>query len=96
MSAKVTSPLAYLGVFAALMVLTILTVWVAFQDLGEGINNFVAMAIAFTKTFLVVWIFMGLRQGSPLARLMAAGAFLWLIFLFVLTLADYWTRGFLG
>ena len=95
MSAKVTSPIAYLGVFAALMVLTFLTVWVAFQDLG-AFNDLVAMAIAFTKTCLVVWIFMGMRNGSPLARLMAVGAFLWLIFLFALTLADYWTRGFLG
>lgn len=95
MSAKVTSPVAYLGVFVALMLFTALTVWVAFQDLGV-LNNLVAMGIAFVKTCLVVWIFMNLRHGSPLARLMAVGALLWLIFLFGLTLADYWTRGFLG
>ena len=39
---------------------------------------------------------MGLRTGSPLARLMAVGALLWLVFLFGLTLADYWSRGFLA
>ena len=95
MSAKVTSPAAYIAVFFALMVLTALTVGVAFVDLG-AFNDLVAMSIAFTKTALVVWIFMGLRNGSPLAKVMAAGALLWLVFLFGLTLADYWSRGFLG
>lgn len=95
MPAKVTSPLAYLGVFLALLVLTTLTVWVAFLDLGL-FNDLAALAIAFTKASLVVWIFMNLRHGSPLARLMAVGALLWLVFLFGLTLADYWSRGFLG
>jgi hypothetical protein len=39
---------------------------------------------------------MNMRHGSPLARLMAVGALLWLLFLFGLTVADYWSRGFLG
>ena len=95
MSAKVTSPIVYIGVFVTLMVLTGVTVWVAFFDLGV-FNNIVALLIAFTKASLVVWIFMGMRNGSPLARLMAAGALLWLVFLFGLTLVDYWSRGFLG
>ena len=95
MSAKVTSPAAYLAVFGALMVLTLVTVWVAFQDLG-AFNDLVALSIAFFKTTLVVWIFMNMRHGSPLARLMAVGALLWLLFFFGLTVADYWSRGFLG
>ena len=95
MSEKVTSPLTYIAVFLALLVLTALTVWVSFQDLG-AFNNLIAMVIACTKAALVVWIFMGLRHGAPLARLMAGGALLWLLFLFGLTLADYWSRGFLG
>ena len=95
MSAKITSPIAYVGVFLALLVLTLVTVWVAYQDLGAW-NDLVAMVIAFFKATLVVWIFMGLRNGAPLARLMAVGALLWLVILFGLTLADYWSRGFLG
>ena len=95
MSAKVTSPLAYLAVFGTLMVLTAITVWVAFVDLGV-LNDVVALSIAFFKTCLVVWIFMNMRHGAPLARLMAVGALLWLLFLFGLTVADYWSRGFLG
>lgn len=95
MSSKVTSPLAYLGVFAALLCLTGLTVAIAFVHLGP-FNNVVALAIAFCKASLVVWIFMNMRHGSPLARLAAVGGLLWLAIFFGLTMADYWSRGFLG
>ena len=95
MSGHITSPKAYIGVFLALMVLTAVTVGVAYVDLG-GFNDLVAMAIAFLKATLVVMIFMGLRWASPLTKLVAAGGLLWLVFLFGLTLADYFSRGFLG
>ena len=95
MSQNVTSPAAYLAVFGALMVLTGLTVGAAYLDAG-GFNDLIAMAIAFTKATLVVWIFMGMRHASPLSKLAAAGGLLWLVILFGLTLADYWTRGFLA
>ncbi len=45
---------------------------------------------------VVVWIFMGMRNASPLFRLVAVGGRLWLVILFGLTLADYWSRGFLS
>lgn len=95
MSENVTSPITYLLVFLALMVLTAATVGVAYVHLG-AFNNLVALAIAFSKAGLVVWIFMGMRYASPLSRLSAVGALLWLIILFGLTVADYWTRGFLA
>ena len=95
MSENVTSPIIYLLVFLALMVLTAATVGVAFVNLG-AFNNIVALVIAFTKATLVVWIFMGLRHASPLSRLAAVGGLLWLVILFGLTVADYWTRGFLA
>ena len=95
MASDVTSPVAYLAVFGALMVLTGVTVGVAFVDLGV-FNDLVAMAIAFLKASLVVWIFMNMRHGSPLSRLAAVGGILWLAILFGLTLTDYWSRGFLS
>ena len=95
MSEHVTSPGTYIGVFLALMVLTAATVGVATVDLG-AFNDLVAMAIAFCKATLVVWIFMGMRNASPLSRLVAVGGLLWLVILFGLTLADYWSRGFLS
>lgn len=95
MSDHVTSPAAYIGVFLALMVLTAATVGAAMTDLG-AFNDLVALAIAFVKATLVVWIFMGMRHASPLSRLAAVGGLLWLVILFGLTLSDYWTRGFLG
>ncbi len=95
MASEVTSPAAYLAVFGALMVLTGVTVGVAFVDLGM-FNDLLAMAIAFLKASLVVWIFMNMRHGSPLSRLAAVGGLLWLAILFGLTLADYWSRGFLS
>ena len=47
---------AYFRVFGALMVLTALTVAVAYVDLGRW-NDFVALSIAITKGVLVVLIF---------------------------------------
>ncbi len=85
---------AYLSVFAALMVLTALTVWAAFQHLGAW-NTPVALGIAVAKGFLVGWIFMHLR-GSPRLTLYAVGAsILFLAFLILITASDYLTRAWL-
>jgi cytochrome c oxidase subunit IV len=95
MSVHVEPVKTYVMVFAALMVLTVATVFVAYFDLGL-LNNFVAMGIALTKASLVVLIFMHVRHGSKLTKMIALGGFLWLIFLFLFPLADYDTRGLLG
>ncbi len=86
---------AYVAVFLALMVLTAVTVAVAFVDLGP-LNDLVAMAIAFTKATLVVLIFMHIRHASPLSKISVVAGFLWLLILFGITLTDYFSRGFLG
>lgn len=52
------------GVFAALIVLTVITVAVAYVDLGE-LNLFVALSIAVVKGALVALYFMHLRWDSP-------------------------------
>jgi len=95
MSLHVESKRNYFLVFGALMVLTMLTVYVAYFDFGAW-NNVVAMAIAVVKASLVVLIFMGVRHSSPLTKLVVIGALLWMVFMVGLTLTDYETRGFLG
>lgn len=95
MSVHVEPVKTYVMVFAALMVLTAATVFVAYYDLGM-LNNFVAMGIALTKASLVVMIFMHVRHGSKLTKMFVAFGFLWLIFLFLFPLADYDTRGLFG
>lgn len=85
---------AYLGVFAALMVLTGLTVWAAFQHLGVW-NTPVALAIAVTKALLVAWIFMHLRYSPKLTIFVVSASILWLAFLILITGSDYLTRSWL-
>ena len=94
MSEHITSPKAYLLVFLALMVLTAVTVYVAFQDLGP-FNDVVALTIAVIKASLVVLIFMHVRYSTPFTKLVVVSGLVWLVFLIVLTLSDYFTRGFI-
>lgn len=53
------------GVWLALMVLTVVTVGVTHWDFGGGINLWIAMAIATLKASLVAMYFMHLRYDSP-------------------------------
>lgn len=89
------SPLSeYLAIFIALMGLTGLTVWAAFQDVG-AYNDLVAMSIAVTKVLLVVLYFMHLKYSSKLTWIFAGAGFFWLFILFGLTLSDYLSRGWI-
>ena len=94
MSEHVTSPAVYLTIFLALMVLTAVTVWVAFQDLGP-LNDVVALAIAVSKATLVILYFMHIRYSTPFTKLVVVSGFIWLIFLIAITLSDYMTRGWI-
>jgi len=84
----------YLRIFFALMVLTGLTVWVAFFDLGIG-NTFVAITIAVVKASLVVMFFMHLYYGSRILWVVAGAGFIWLVIMLGLTMSDIWTRQWL-
>jgi cytochrome c oxidase subunit 4 len=89
----------YLLVFAALILLTGLTVLASFYDLGGGRLHFanaaVALTIAVTKATLVVLFFMHLRYGSHQTWVfVGAGAF-WLLLLIGLIMADYLSRPWL-
>ncbi len=85
----------YAGIFAVLLALTVLTVTVAFQDLGP-LNNIAALSIAVTKSTLVILYFMHAKYSTRLTKLVIASAFVWLLILMSFTLFDVGTRGLLG
>jgi len=82
----------YYGIFGALMVLTGVTIGVAFIHLGR-LNFPVAIAIAITKATLVVLFFMHVKYSSRLTKMVVGMAFFFLFILLTLTLTDYLSRG---
>ena len=82
----------YLLVFATLMLLTALTVWVAYQHFGP-LNDVIALAIATTKAGLVVWYFMHLRHSTALPKVALAASLAFFLLLVVFLFADVWSRG---
>lgn len=92
MSDHVASIRTYITVFAALLVLLVLTIAAAEVDLGL-LNPVVAMTIAVAKAVLIVLFFMHLRWSSQLTRIFAAAGLLWLILLMALAMSDYLARG---
>lgn len=97
MTDHVVSRKIYLLVFAALMVGTAITVWVAFFDLGAW-NDVTMLAIAVAKATLVVLFFMHVRYSGRMIALTVGTGLLFLVILLAITLSDYLTRGwvFLG
>jgi len=91
MAEHVTPVRTYLAVFAALLVLTLVTWGVAQVDLGWA-NDAVALTIAVTKALLVLWFFMHLCYSTRMTVLTALAGFFWLGILIFLTLNDYLTR----
>lgn len=81
----------YLQVFGGLMLLTALTTWVAYLDLGV-LNTTIALLIAGVKMSLVMLWFMHVKYSSKLIWVMAVAGFFWLTILLVLTAQDYVTR----
>jgi cytochrome c oxidase subunit IV len=82
----------YLGVFAILLVGTILTVVAASFDLGP-FNNVAMLTIACTKATFVVLYFMHVRWGTRLTWVIAGSGFFWLLIMFTFTMTDYYSRG---
>ena len=92
MSDVIVSRTTYVGIFVALLVLTGLTTFVAFFDLGL-FNPVVAMSIAIAKATLVVLYFMHMKYSSRLTMIVGGAALFWLGILLVLTMSDYLARG---
>ncbi len=86
----------YLRVFAALLLLTALTVTVSFFDLGGGrlhyANAIAAITIAVCKATLVVLYFMHVRWSSRQIWVFVGAGVFWLLILIGLTLSDVFTR----
>lgn len=92
MSGHVSPKSVYYSIFGALLVLTAITVGVAFINLGR-LNFPVAISIAILKATLVVLFFMHAKYSSRLTKLVIGGAFFFLLCLFGLTMTDYLSRG---
>ncbi len=94
MSSHVVPLRVYLIVFGLLLLLTALTIGMAYQDLG-ALNTPLALGIAVTKAALVVLFFMHVRYTRGLTWVFVAAGFLWLAILLVFTLTDIYTRDWL-
>jgi len=91
MSAHVVPKKIYYMVFATLLLLTLITVEVAFYNLG--ILNFeVALGIAVTKATLVILYFMHVRYSSGQTAIFVASGFIFLAILLAFTFADLKSR----
>jgi cytochrome c oxidase subunit IV len=91
---QLVSPKTYLLVFGALLGFLLITVAVAFINLGL-LNIVVALAIATAKALLIALYFMHLRYSDRLMWVVAAGGAFWLGILLTLTMSDYLTRGWI-
>lgn len=90
----VVSKTVYFLVFAALLILTYVTREVAKHDLGE-LNTIVAMTIAVTKATLVILFFMHVYYSDHLIKAVVVSAFVWLAMMIIITVSDYFSRGWL-
>lgn len=91
MSEHIVPKSTYYLIFVMLMVLTAVTVGVAFVDLG-AMNTVVALAIACTKATVVVLFFMHVKYSTRLTWAVVIGSVFWLGIMLVMTMGDYLTR----
>jgi len=91
MSAHVLPKSTYYLIFFSLMVLTAITVAVAFVNLGS-LNFPIAIAVAITKATLVVLFFMHVKYSSRMTKMVVGLAVFFLLVMLGLTMTDYATR----
>jgi len=104
MSGHIVPVKIYVAVFFSLLILTGLTTFAAYIDMGMthighftiDWNTVVALAIAVTKMLLVVLFFMHVKYSPGLTRLVVVAGFFWLAIMVALTLSDELTRGWEG
>jgi cytochrome c oxidase subunit 4 len=90
--AHVATARFYWGIFAALVVLTIVTVKISYVDFGF-LNTVIALLIATMKATLVAAFFMHLRHDKLFNTLAFLAAFLFLAIFLMLTSDDLGKRG---
>jgi caa(3)-type oxidase subunit IV len=86
-----TAVRTYYLVYAALFVLTFLTVGASFIHMGTG-HTIVGLAFGVIKASLVVLIFMHVAHSSRLIWVSALAGVFWLHIMITLTVMDYLTR----
>jgi cytochrome c oxidase subunit IV len=91
---SITPVRTYVIIWLILTIMTFVTYGVAQIDLGP-FNIVIALAIAAFKMMLVVWFFMHVRTDNPLTKLFVFAGFFWMAILFVFTLGDYFSRGWM-
>ena len=92
MSATTVSKKLLLGIWAALLMLLLLTWGLAQLDLHH-FNVAAALSIAVVKMILVILFFMQVKYKPALTWIFVAAGFIWLLIMVDLTLSDYMTRG---
>ena len=92
MAGKVHSIRLYLAVYFALLALLILTVGMAFVDIGRYPNNVIAIGIGCIKAVLIVLFFMHIKYERWITWFFAAAGAIWLCIMITLSMADYLTR----
>jgi len=84
----------YLMVFVALIALLVATVVAAMLPLG-ALHLPVAMTIAVIKAAMILLIFMHVYYSPALTKIVSVAALLWAALLLTITVADYFSRGWL-
>jgi cytochrome c oxidase subunit 4 len=87
-------PRTYFLVFAALIVLTVLTVGLSFLELGPW-HLAVGLAIGIVKALLVVLFFMHVLYSSRLTWIVIIAGLFWTALLIGGVVSDYLTRSWL-
>lgn len=82
----------YLGVFAALLVLTFVTVAVTRFDFGVLANTIIAMAVASVKATFVLAYFMHLKYDDKLYLVGFLSAIFFLVVMYFFSILDIVTR----
>ncbi len=95
MSEHVSPKSVYYSIFGALMVLTAVTVFAAYVNLGN-FNAPVALGIATFKATPVVLFFMPVKYSSRLTKLVVSTALFFLVILIAEGMMDCSTRGLQG
>ena len=81
----------YLGVFGALLVLTVITVAVSYMNLGRA-SILVAMVVALIKAGFVVGYFMHLKYDTRLHQLVFFSSLFFMLIFFGITFIDLSSR----
>ncbi len=86
-----TSLNTYLKVYGALLVLTVLTVWIAQFHFG-ALNTVIAMFIATIKVLVVMYWFMHLNHDTTLNKVVIGSAFFFVFVFFGFIAIDVFSR----